>query len=88
MKIILSPRAEKQLKKLSKIDQIALISKIRKIRDESENIRPEKLKGFPHIFRIRVGNYRFAYRKTKKEIYIILIHHRRDVYKALKRLFL
>ncbi len=87
MKVILSPRAEKQLKKLPKIDQIALVSKIRKIRDENENIRPEKLKGFPHIFRVRVGNYRFVYKKTKKEIYIILIHHRRDIYKALKRLF-
>jgi len=85
MKVILSPRAEKQLRKLAKIDQIAIVRKIRQVRD-AVNFQSEKLKGFPHIFRIRVGDYRIVYQKIKKETYIILIKHRRDVYQALKRL--
>lgn len=87
MKVVLSPKAVRQLKKLSKIDQLSVVRKIRKIKDEDKNLQLEKLKGFSNIFRVRVSNYRIAYKKTKKEIYIIFIHHRRDVYKLLKRLF-
>lgn len=86
MKAILSPRAEKQLKKLHKIDQIAIAKKIRAIRDQTTPGKEEKLSGFSNIFRIRIGSYRLVYRKTKKEIYIILIRHRKDVYRLLQQL--
>ena len=86
MKIILSPRAEKQLRKLPKINQIAVAQKIRAIGSEEKIVKKEKLEGFSNIFRIRVSNYRIVYRKTKAEIYIILIHHRKDVYRLLKQL--
>jgi len=87
MRLILSPRAEKQLRKLSKLDQIAVAKKIRSIRDHKSVERKEKLRGYKNIFRIRVGNYRIVYKQTTKKIYVVLIHHRRDVYKLLKRLF-
>lgn len=87
MKVVLSPQAEKQLKKLSKIDQIAVAKKIRNIKDEKEIIQEEKLTDFRQIFRTRVGDYRIVYKKTQSEIFIILIRHRKDVYKFLKRLF-
>ena len=85
MKITISPRAERELKKITKIDQIAIAKKIRSL---SESLIPneEKLSGFKNIFRIRVGNYRIVYRKTSQEIYIILIHHRKDVYKIVNQL--
>ena len=86
MKIILSPRAEKQLRKLPKIDQIAVAQKIKAIGSEEKIVKKEKLEGFSNIFRTRVSNYRIVYRKTKAEIYIILIHHRKDVYRLLKQL--
>ena len=86
MKIILSPRAEKHLRKLPKIDQIAVARKIRAIGEEEKIIKKEKIEGFSDIFRVRVGNYRIVYRKTKKEIYIILIRHRKDIYHLLKQL--
>jgi len=86
MKVILSPQAEKQLKKLSKVNQIAIAKKIRVIRDSSKIEGGEKLKGFQSIFRIRVGDYRIVYRKTKSEVYIVLIRHRKDVYRLVKQL--
>ncbi len=86
MKVILSPQAEKQLQKLSKINQIAIAKKIRVIRDSSKIEREEKLKGFQNIFRVRVGDYRIVYRKTKSEVYIVLIRHRKDVYRLVKQL--
>ena len=86
MKVVLSPRAEKQLKKLPKVDQIAVAKKIRLIRDEKAVVGEEKLKDFENIFRVRVGDYRIVYRKTRKEAYIVLIRHRKDVYRLVKQL--
>ena len=83
MKIIISPRAEKQLKKLSRLDQIIIAQKLRQF-PPTTNVKP--LKGYSHIFRFRLGNYRIVYRQINQEIYIIAIGHRRDIYKLLSRL--
>ena len=86
MKIILSPRAVKALKKLPKIDQIAVAAKIRLLKEDTVLLNEEKLSGFKDIFRVRIGNYRIVYRKSKSFIYVILIGHRKDIYELLKRL--
>ncbi len=86
MKIIISPRAEKDFKKLSKINQIAVTKKIRQLK-ESQISQEEKLKGFRNIFRVRVGDFRIVFKRTSQEIYIILIGHRKNVYDLLRRLF-
>lgn len=86
MKAILSPRAEKQLKRLPKVDQIAVVKKIRAIRDKKTVTGEQKLKDFKNIFRVRVGDLRIVYRKTRREVYIILIRHRKDVYRLVKQL--
>ena len=84
MKIIISPRAEKQLKKITKIDQIALARKIRLLGKSSQTLDEEKLAGFRNIYRIRVGSYRIVYKKTAKLVYVVLIGHRREIYQLLK----
>lgn len=81
MKITISPRAEKQLRKLPKFDQIALAKKTRTL-SESHIAGEEKLSGYPHVYRVRVGHYRIVYRKMDT-VYIVLIGHRRDIYRAL-----
>lgn len=86
MKVILSPRAEKQLKKISKINQIAVVRKIRLIRDKTSISQEEKLKGFRSVFRVRVGDLKIVYKRTYSRIYIILIRHRRNVYRLVKQL--
>lgn len=87
MKLVLSPRAEKELKKLSKLDQIAIARKIRSLALSQTIIQETKLEGFKNIFRLRVGNFRIVYRKTSGEIHIVLIGHRRDIYDMLRRMF-
>ncbi|MEK7611599.1 MAG: type II toxin-antitoxin system RelE/ParE family toxin [Patescibacteria group bacterium] len=86
MKVVLSPRSEKELRKLSKLDQLALARKIRSLKEEEDSSGEEKLQGFRKIFRVRPGNFRIIYRKQPQEIYIILIGHRREVYEVLQRL--
>lgn len=85
MNLIISPRAEKELKKLPKFDQIAIAEKTRALPRFSVP-GEEKLTGFSHLYRVRVGNYRIVYRKTSESVYIVLIRHRRDVYRLLKEL--
>ena len=87
MKIVLSKRAEKQLLRLSKIDQIATARKIREIKVKKNNLKTEKLKGYKDIFRVRLGDYRTVYRFSPTELYIVLIGHRKDIYRLLNQLF-
>lgn len=85
MRITILPRAEKELRKLPKFDQIAVASKIRALSDPSV-FGEEKLAGYPRVYRVRVGNYRIVYKRSSESIVIILIRHRRDVYRLLKEL--
>ncbi|OGK56056.1 hypothetical protein A3J15_00560 [Candidatus Roizmanbacteria bacterium RIFCSPLOWO2_02_FULL_38_10] len=86
MRIILSSQAEKSLRHLTKIDQIAIAQKIRSLRDSNIQLNEEKLKGYRDIFRIRVGDYRIVYRQQKQIVYIILISHRKDIYRILRQM--
>lgn len=85
MRVILSPRAERQLKKLSKVNQIIIAKKIREL-GSKKTPGEEKLKDYQNVFRVRIGDLRIVYKRTKREIYIVLIGHRRDIYRALRRL--
>ena len=85
MRIVLSPRSEKELKKIRRINQIAVIKKLRSLRDSSRETKKEKLSGYSDIFRIRVGQYRIVYRQKKGKIHIVLIAHRKDIYQLLQR---
>ena len=86
MRIILSSQAEKSLRHLTKIDQIAIAQKIRSLRDSNIQLNEEKLKGYRDVFRIRVGDYRIVYRQQKQIVYIILISHRKDIYRILRQM--
>lgn len=85
MKLSILPRAEKELRKLPKFDQIAVATKIRTLA-QAQIPSEEKLSGYAHVYRVRVGNYRIVYKKTSEVIAIVLIRHRRDVYRMLKEL--
>lgn len=83
MSIKISSRAEKQFLKLPKFDQIAVSKKIRSLLVPNI-VSAEKLSGYKDVYRVRVGDYRVVYKRSESEVYIILIRHRRDVYKLLK----
>ncbi|MEK7140986.1 MAG: type II toxin-antitoxin system RelE/ParE family toxin [Patescibacteria group bacterium] len=85
MKITILSRAEKELRKLPKFDQIAVAQKIRSLPD-AQIAGEEKLSGYSHVYRVRVGNYRIVYKRAGETIAIVLIRHRRDVYRMVKEL--
>jgi len=86
MKLVISPKAEKKLKKIPKFDQIAIGQKIRIIGETKDLLQEEKLRGFKDTFRIRVGDYRIVYRRSAESVYIILIGHRKEIYDLLRQL--
>ncbi|MBU4174372.1 MAG: type II toxin-antitoxin system RelE/ParE family toxin [Actinobacteria bacterium] len=46
----------------------------------------EKLKGkFAGLSKLRVGDYRVIYTRTKDGVIVLLIAHRKDVYRKLER---
>ncbi|NCP47361.1 type II toxin-antitoxin system RelE/ParE family toxin [Candidatus Collierbacteria bacterium CG10_big_fil_rev_8_21_14_0_10_43_36] len=86
MKITLSSKAERQYKSLGKAVQIITTKRIRDL-GNGERIQEKKLSGYKDIFRTRVGDYRLVYKKTSTEVFIVLIGHRREIYRLLKDLF-
>ncbi|MEK7550591.1 MAG: type II toxin-antitoxin system RelE/ParE family toxin [Patescibacteria group bacterium] len=85
MRIIFSPLAEKQLKKLSKIAQIGVARKVRSF-SEGNFSNTQKLTGYKNLFRTRVGNYRIVFRQLSDSVYIIILGHRKEIYRLLERL--
>lgn len=81
MNVIVSPRAKKQLKSIGRAAQIILAKKIRGFTVSLTG--EQKLSGYPNMYRIRVGNYRIVYQKTRDQIYIVLVGHRREIYRLL-----
>ncbi len=84
MKVTITSHAQKQIKKLPKTIQIILVTKVRSLVLEP-NLKEEKLSGYKNLYRIRVGVYRMVYIKFPNEIEIVLVGHRREVYKLLER---
>jgi mRNA interferase RelE/StbE len=86
MRVVFSPLAEKQFKKFPKITQILIAKKIRQIRDQRVITNVEVLTGYKGMYRIRIGDYRFIFRKYPNSIYFVLLGHRREIYKLLSRI--
>lgn len=85
MRLRISERAEKEVRKLGKVSQMVVAKKIRGL-VESNDSGLEKLVGFSGIYRVRVGDYRIVYRETTEEIFVILVGHRMDIFKRVKQL--
>jgi len=80
MKVTVSERAEKQLRRVSKLKQLIIASKLKSLDGG------EKLKGYKDVYRTRAGDYRIVYRRFGDEAHVVLIGHRKDVYELLVQL--
>lgn len=85
MKLTITSHAKKQIRKFPKTLQIILVSRIRKLVRE-DNASFEKLEGYRNYYKIRVGDYRVVFIKYSKEIEIVLVGHRKEIYKLLSRI--
>lgn len=81
--IEVSKKAERQLKKLTDEVKIKFKEAIENLDNEPFPPGVEKLEGMKDTYRIRRGNHRFVYKvdKKEKEILILSIGDRKDIYK-------
>jgi len=82
MKVSLSSKADRQLMKLPRPAHSSLIAKIKMLSDDPYSWKAVKLAD-QNVWRVRDGDYRILYTidKRKKEVSILSIAHRRDVYR-------
>ena len=75
----------RDLKNIDKTDAKRIIDKLeRKLKKDPD--AGEQLKGkFTGLLRLRVGDYRVIYTRTKNGVLVLLISHRKDVYQKLQR---
>lgn len=82
MKIFLSSKADRQLKKLPREMHQVIINKIEKLSVDSYPVGSNKLEG-RNGWRIRIGDYRVLYTVDEevRELSILSVAHRRDAYR-------
>ncbi len=82
MKIFLSSKADRQLRKLQKSIHEVLISRIEELDKYPYPQGVKKLTNRPG-WRIRVGDYRILYTldEKRKELTILSVAHRKDAYR-------
>ncbi len=81
-KVFFKQSAEKELRRISRPYLNRVVAKIRALSHEPRPFGTQMLKGDTRYFRIRQGDYRIIYEvdDMKREITIIKIGHRREVY--------
>lgn len=82
--------ADTFLDKLSKqqpADAAAIEDAIEALAEQPRPPRSTPLRGYPHVWRIRIGNYRVCYQVHDREllILVITISTRDNVYELLRR---
>ncbi|MBM3299137.1 MAG: type II toxin-antitoxin system RelE/ParE family toxin [Deltaproteobacteria bacterium] len=76
---------DKDLKKLDKADAKRVLDKVeRELKKDPDAGEPLKGK-FSGLLRLRVGDYRVIYTRTKDGVLILAVSHRKDVYQKLDR---
>ena len=77
--------AHKSFEKLSKNDQKSIMNRIDSLRKPEESGDVKKLKGYNHLYRLRVGDYRIIFEVNQKlqQICISAVGHRREIYGIL-----
>ena len=71
---------ERDLRRIDKKDVDRILNKIEKVLSENPN-NGEPLKGeYKGLYKLRVGNYRAIYSKTKEGVLILRIRHRGKAY--------
>ena len=71
---------ERDLKRIDKKDVNRILNKIEKVLSENPNTG-EPLKGeYKGLYKLRIGNYRAIYAKTKEGVLILRIRHRGKAY--------
>jgi mRNA interferase RelE/StbE len=88
-KIVIEKRARKVLTDLPKSESKKIVLKLQSlVSTESDQFDIKKLQGYEDLYRLRVGSYRviFVVITAQKELFVVAIGHRREIYDIAKRM--
>ena len=88
--IIVLSNARKSLYKLPSHEKLKIINKLDLLITNQDTLNIKKLKNFNNLYRIKSGDYRIVYKNdtNQKKFFIIIICHRQNVYKILKKILI
>lgn len=73
-----------EVEKFSPVIQESIKLKLRYLSRTSNPLSfPKRLQGYHDIYRFRVGDFRIVFRLVKREIILLTVRHRKEVYKWL-----
>lgn len=81
--VVFTTSAENDLARIDKPVAQRVMKKLRWLAENFEVITPEPLTGqWRGVFKLRIGDYRVLYTcdKNRKQIVVLFVRHRRDVY--------
>ncbi|TAF76361.1 MAG: type II toxin-antitoxin system RelE/ParE family toxin [Bacteroidetes bacterium] len=83
MKIEISRKFYKDLKKINQVTQNELVEVIDKIEQENNisSLDIKKMIGYENYFRVRIGKYRLGIKITNECVYILRVAKRDEIYK-------
>ena len=86
--VILSSRAEKELKSIDAVTAESIKSDILSLEDNPRPLGVKKLKGYKDLWRIKSNVYRIIYRIKDDIVTVIVVRiaHRKKVYRNIKSL--
>ena len=86
--VILSSRAEKELKSIDTVTAESIKSDILSLEDNPRPLGVKKLKGYKDLWRIKSNVYRIIYRIKDDIVTVIVVRiaHRKEVYRNIKSL--
>lgn len=82
--LILTNSAEKDLKKINESFAKNILIRLKEYSTDPETCDVKKLKEKQGRYRLRVGDYRIIFEENNDSVIVIMIAHRKDVYKKLK----
>ncbi|MEM4203098.1 MAG: type II toxin-antitoxin system RelE/ParE family toxin [Candidatus Methanomethylicaceae archaeon] len=84
--VLLNPKAAKELEKVDCEIRARIVERLKKLKDNQEI---GKILKYSNFLSLRVGDYRIIYEidRTKKQMIILFIGHRSNVYDDFSKLF-
>ena len=85
--VIISPNAERELKKLPHEDRKKAWVGLKKWSSGELKLDIEKIKSQPNFYRLKIGNIRLVYYPLSEErVVLLLVRDRKDAYRGLSEL--
>jgi mRNA interferase RelE/StbE len=86
--VTLLARAAREIRDLDAALQQRILTAIGTLATTPRPVGSKRLTGYPHTYRIRVGDYRIVYviRDQQLLVIVVAVGHRRDIYDALHRI--